>query len=401
MTADDSLPRLEDLEVEGKRVLVRCDLNVPLKDGHVADDMRIRASVPTLETLLDRGARLVVCSHLGRPKGRVVEELRLKPVGTRLAELLGRDVLVAEDVVGDGARAACSSDATVVLLDNLRFEAGEEADDPDFAGALADLAAAYVNDAFGACHRAHASVVGVAEKLPSAAGLLLSDEVDKLSKLLDSPEQPFVAVLGGAKVADKLGVIEHLLPRVQHICVGGAMAFTLLAAQGRDVGRSRVEEERIQEVREILERAEKERVEVLLPNDVIAADAPESGARYEPAYLHAIGERFGVDIGPETRAAFSSVIRKARTLLWNGPMGIFEIDEFSRGTRAVAASIQRATAADAFTVAGGGDSAAALEAFGMTDAVSHLSTGGGASLEFLSGVDLPGVAALRRRSRKP
>jgi phosphoglycerate kinase len=391
-----AIAKLDDLEVEGRRVLVRCDLNVPLKDGQVADDMRIRASLPTLEELLERGARLVVCSHLGRPKGKVVEELRLRPVGTRLADLLGREVAAVEDVIGDGARKACASDAPVVLLENLRFEAGEEANDPSFSGALADLADVYVNDAFGSCHRAHASVVGVTQKLPGAAGRLLFDEVDKLSRLLGSPEQPFVVVLGGAKVADKLGVIEHLLPKVQHICVGGAMAFTLLAARGEDVGKSRVEEDRVGEVREVLEQAQREGVEVLLPNDVIAAAAPESGARYEPAYLHAIGDRYGVDIGPETRAAFSSVIRAARTLLWNGPMGIFEIEEFAGGSRAVAASIAQTTKAGAFTVAGGGDSAAALEAFGMTDAVSHLSTGGGASLEFLSGADLPGIAALER-----
>jgi phosphoglycerate kinase len=390
------LPSLDELEVEGRRVLVRCDLNVPLQDGRITDDLRVRASVPTLQALLDRDARLAVCSHLGRPKGKVVPELSLAPVGARLTELLD-DVAVLDEVVGEQVEKACASDVRVVLLENLRFDPGEEHNDPEFADALARLAGAYVNDAFGSSHRAHASVVGVAERLPAAAGLLLADEVAKLERLLHDREQPFVAVLGGAKVADKLGVIAHLLDRTQSICIGGAMAFTLLAARGQDVGRSLVEHDRLDEVRGVLRDAERSGVEVLLPVDVVAADAPETGAPHENVSLDRMGDRMGVDIGPESRASFTEVITGARSVLWNGPMGIFEIEEFSRGTRAVAEAIARATQTGAYTVAGGGDSAAALAQFGMTEAVSHLSTGGGASLELLEGKDLPGVAALRQK----
>jgi phosphoglycerate kinase len=389
------LHTIDDLAVAGRRVLVRCDLNVPLSDGTVADDLRIRASVPSLRTLLDRGAQLVVCSHLGRPKGRVVEELRLAPVAGRLGELLGRDLDAATDVVGESARAACASDADVVLLENLRFEPGEERNDPDFAAALAGLADLYVNDAFGSSHRAHASIVGVAERLEAAAGLLLAQEVTHLERLLHDPQHPFVAVLGGAKVSDKLGVIANLLQRIDALCVGGAMAFTLLAASGIKVGRSRVEQYRLDEVRDVLEAARAKGVDVLLPSDVVAADEPRAGAPHEVVDLDGVGERYGVDIGPATRAAFARSVGRARSALWNGPMGIFEIDAFAEGTRAIAVAIEGATRAGAYTVAGGGDSAAALRALDMIDAVSHLSTGGGASLELLEGKELPGIAVLR------
>jgi phosphoglycerate kinase len=390
-----TLPSLEDLDVRGRRVLVRCDLNVPLENGRITDDLRVRASIPTLKALLERDARLAVCSHLGRPKGKVVPEMSLAPLGEHLASLLDPTVALAKDPAGEDARRACSSDAAVVLLENLRFDPGEEANDPAFADALASLAEAYVNDAFGASHRAHASIVGVAERLPSAAGYLLVEEVERLGQLLHDPERPFVAVMGGAKVSDKLGVIGNLLERVDAICVGGAMAFTLLAARGANVGRSRVESDRVKEVGRILESAESAGVEVLLPTDVVAADAPEEGSAHEYVALDAIGDRFGVDIGPETRAAFAEVIVDARTVLWNGPMGIFEIDDFAGGTRAVAEAIAKATSNGAYTVAGGGDSAAALARFDLTEAVTHLSTGGGASLEMLEGKDLPGITALR------
>ena len=271
---------LDALDVRGKRVLVRCDLNVPLKDGRIGDDLRIRSAVPTLAALLDRGARLAVCSHLGRPKGKPVEELRLAPVANRLAELLGKDVRSAGDVVGEDARAACSSEADVVLLENLRFEPGEEKNDPALADALAGLADAYVNDAFGAAHRAHASIVGVAERLPSAAGYLLAAEVEKLERLLHDPNKPFVAVLGGAKVSDKLAVIGNLLERVDAICIGGAMAFTLLVAQDKEVGRSLVERDRVDEVAGILSDAERRGVDVFVPTDVVAADSIEEGAAH-------------------------------------------------------------------------------------------------------------------------
>ena len=399
MAADTrKLPSLDDLEVAGKRVLVRCDLNVPMKDGDIADDLRIRASVPTLERLLEDGARLAVCSHLGRPKGEVVDELSLAPVADRLGLLLAKDADVAMDVAGESARQLCDSDADVVVLENLRFEAGEEANDPDFAGKLASLADAYVNDAFGASHRAHASIVGVAERLPAAAGLLLEAEVEKLERLLHDPERPYVAVLGGAKVSDKLGVIGNLMDRVDGFCVGGAMAFTLLAAQDKDVGRSRVETDRIEEVRSVLDRANEMGIDVHLPVDVIAADSLDEGAEHHEADIASIGDQMGVDIGPRTCAEFAKMIDDARTVLWNGPMGIFEIDAYAAGTRTVAVAIGRATKNGAYSVAGGGDSAAALKKFNMTDAVSHLSTGGGASLELLEGKELPGIAALRRRS---
>lgn len=387
---------MDELDVSGKRVLVRCDLNVPLEDGAITDDLRIRAALPTLEALLERGARLAVCSHLGRPKGHVVEELRLAPVGERLSELLGRRVTSVRDVVGDEAEKACASEDEVVLLENLRFEPGEEANDPAFADALSALGESYVNDAFGASHRAHASIVGPPERLPAGAGQLLVDEVAKLERLLKDPDPPYVAVLGGAKVSDKLDVIGNLLDRVHAFCIGGAMAFTLLVARGKDVGRSLVEQDRVEDVKGILEKATEQGVDIHLPVDVVAAEEPKEGSPHETVPLEQIGNRMGVDIGPDTTGDFATTILGARTVLWNGPMGIFEIPEFSAGTKGVATAIAEATAEGAFTVAGGGDSAAALARFGMTDAVSHLSTGGGASLELLEGKELPGIAALRR-----
>ena len=391
-----TLPTIDDLEVTGKRVLVRCDLNVPLRGGEITDDLRVRAAVPSLKALLARGARLVVCSHLGRPKGKVVEELRLAPVARRLSELVGSEVEALDEVVGDKATAACDSDAPVVLLENLRFESGEEANDPGFSRALTSLGSAYVNDAFGAAHRAHASIVGPPAKLPSAAGYLLADEVSKLERLLRDAESPYVAVLGGAKVSDKLSVIGNLLERVDAFCIGGAMAFTLLVARGKDVGRSLVEADRVDEVRAMLERADSKGIAVHLPSDVVAADEPEADARHATVPLEGIGDRMGVDIGPETSKRFAEVIEGARTVLWNGPMGIFEIEDFAGGTTTVAQAVADATSAGAYTVVGGGDSAAALKKLGMTDRVSHLSTGGGASLELLEGRELPGVAALRK-----
>ncbi len=394
------LPGIADLDVSQRRVLVRCDFNVPLSDGRIDDDMRVRAALPTLEALLERGARLALCSHLGRPKGKVVEELRLTPVGERLRELLSRDVTVVDEVVGDKASAACSSDDEVVLLENLRFEPGEEDNDPELAKGLASLAQAYVNDAFAASHRAHASIVGVTEHLPSAAGFLLIEEVEKLERVLHDPERPFVAVLGGAKVSDKLGVISNLLDRVDSLCIGGAMAFTLLAARGEDVGGSKIEEDRIDDVKQILEEADQKGVDILVPSDVVAAEAPEESAAHETVPLARIGDRLGVDIGPETEKRFAEVVSGARTVCWNGPMGIFEIDAFSGGTRAVAEAVASATRNGAYTVVGGGDSAAALAKLDLVDAVSHLSTGGGASLELLEGKELPGIEALRKKGAK-
>lgn len=395
--ARTELPSMEDLDVMGQRVLLRCDLNVPLKAGQITDDHRIQAAIPTILALLERGARVIVCSHLGRPKGKVVEELRMAPVGQRLEQLLGRPVEVLGTVVGEEVLAASLSPADVILLENLRFEPGETANDPNFARSLAVLADCYVNDAFGSAHRAHASTVGVAKLLPSAAGLLLKNEVEKLSRILTSAERPFVAVLGGAKVSDKLGVIGNLLHRVDSFCIGGAMAFTLLVARGEDVGGSLVEKGRVDEVRGVLAEADEKGVEVLLPDDVVAADSIDEGAAHETADLAGIGGRLGVDIGPRSAQRFAAEISTAKTVLWNGPMGIFEIEDYAAGTKAVAEAVVEATRNGAYSVVGGGDSAAALKQLGMDDQVSHLSTGGGASLEFLEGIELPGIAALTER----
>ena len=338
------LPSLDDLDVQGKRVLVRSDLNVPLKNGEITDDYRIRAALPTILELLERGARVIVCSHLGRPKGTVVEELRMAPVGRRLEQLLGRPVETLDTVIGDAALAASMSPADVILLENLRFEPGETADDPQFAKSLAGLADCYVNDAFGSAHRSHASTVGVAALLPAAAGLLLKNEVEKLAKVLTGAESPFVAVLGGAKVSDKIAVIGNLLDRVDSLCIGGAMAFTLLVARGEAVGRSLVEEDRIDEVKAILAAADAKGVEVLLPYDVIAADSPDEGSPHETVDLSAIGDRMGVDIGPKSASRFGEEIERAKTILWNGPMGIFEIEDYAGGTKSVAEAVAAATA---------------------------------------------------------
>jgi phosphoglycerate kinase len=391
------LRTIEDLgDLSGRRVFLRADLNVPLEGGRVADDLRIRATVPTIDDLRKRGAALVVASHLGRPKGRVVDELRMGPVADRLGELAGMEVAALDEVVGDDVVAACAhiGPGEVLLLENLRFHPGEEANDPAFADELASLADVYVDDAFGAAHRAHASVVALAERLPPAAGLLLLREVEVLSRLLEGPEKPFVAVLGGAKVSDKLAVIASLLERVDALLIGGAMAFTLIAAQGGEVGDSLVEPDRIEEVRETLRLADEKGVPILLPEDVVAAPEAALDARAETVPANAIPRGLkGLDVGPRTVEEFTRVLADARTVFWNGPMGVFELEPFSLGTRGVA---QAVAAASAFTVVGGGDSVAAIRRFGYEEHVDHLSTGGGASLEFLEGRELPGVAVLRQ-----
>jgi phosphoglycerate kinase len=384
-----------ELDVAGRRVLLRADLNVPLDDRRVTDDLRLEAALPTLRSLLERGARVVLCSHLGRPGGEVVPSLSLVPVGARLSELLGRDVPVAGDVVGDDAQArvAALEDGDVVLLENLRYEPGEKANDDDFADALADLCDLYVGDAFGAAHRAHASVAGVPARRPGAAGDLLRREVEVLGGLLEDPIRPYVAVLGGAKVSDKLTVLENLLERVDAICVGGAMCFTFLRAQGYDVGTSRVEEGFVDTVADLLARAEDRGVDVLVPTDVVVAPEFAEGAPATTVDAAAMpDDQMGLDVGPVTAEHYAAAIMDAGAVFWNGPMGVFEWDAFAAGTRAVA---QAMADTGAFTVVGGGDSAAAIRSFGLADRVSHVSTGGGASLELLEGKDLPGIAALR------
>jgi phosphoglycerate kinase len=393
------LPRLraiEDLgDLRARRVLVRCDFNVPLDaGGKVADDLRIRATLPTLQELTAAGARVVCCSHLGRPKGTRDPRYSLAAVAERLADLLERDVLFDEDVVGTDASAAVESapNGGVVLLENLRFEPGEESNDPAFADALASLADAYVDDAFGSAHRAHASVVGVAERLPSAAGRLLQREVEVLSRLRDEPEHPFVAVLGGAKVSDKLGVVEALLERVDALLVGGAMAFSFLAVQGGRVGASLVEPDRYDDVRRALAEGAEHGVLIQLPEDIVCAAEPTVDAKREVVPADRIPDgTIGLDIGPRTVKEFVRTLADAKTVLWNGPMGMFEVEPFAAGTQGVAKAV---AAIDAFTVVGGGDSVAALRTLGLADAVDHLSTGGGASLEFIEGRELPGIAVL-------
>ena len=389
------LRTLDDLgEVRGLRVFVRADLNVPLAEGRVVDDFRIAATVPTLRELLARGAMLVVASHLGRPEGKVRPDLSMRPVGARLADLLGAPVEVAADVTGPSAAAACAAPrpGRIVLLENLRFEAGEEANDPGFARALAELADRYVDDAFGAAHRAHASVAALPRLLPSAGGRLLVREVDVLSRLREGAERPYVAVLGGAKVSDKLATLGALADRVDVLCIGGAMAFTPIAARGGEVGESLVEPDRGPEALAVLEAAAARGVEILLPTDVVAAPAIEAAAptRIVPADRVPAGLR-GLDIGPDTVIRFAAAIARARTILWNGPLGVAELPAFAAGTEGVARAIATSSA---FSVVGGGDSLAAVRRLGLADAFGHLSTGGGASLEFLEGRDLPGIRAL-------
>jgi len=393
-----SLRTLDDLgDVAGRRVFVRVDYNVPLDDGAVADDLRIRASLPTLNELLERGASLVLGSHLGRPRGEVRDDLRLAPVADRLQDLLGRDVAAVSDVVGEEAVAVCShiEPGEVVLLENLRFEPGETTDDDDLAGKLAGLADAYVNDAFGAAHREHASVHAPATRFEQrAAGRLLQQEVEVLTRLLEGPDRPYVAILGGAKVSDKLGVISGLLDRVDALLIGGAMAFTFLAAQGMAVGRSLVEEDRFDEVREADRKATERGVVLQLPEDVIAApDATLDAPRRNVAVDQIPWDHMGLDVGSRTVGEFARTIADARTILWNGPMGVFELEPFSAGTRGVAMAV---AGTDAFSVVGGGDSLLAVKRLGLEDSFDHLSTGGGASLEFLEGNELPGIAVLQK-----
>jgi phosphoglycerate kinase len=389
------LRTIEDLgDLVTTTVLVRCDLNVPLEDGAVADDLRIRASAPTLRELLEKGATLVVCSHLGRPKGKPVEELRLDPVGEALGKVLGQKVRKLDQVVGPEVQKAvmAAGAGSVTLLENLRFEPGEEANDPAFADQLAALADAYVDDAFGAAHRAHASVVGVAERLPSVAGRLMQQEVEVLSKLLEEAEEPYVAILGGAKVSDKLATVNALVERVDALLIGGAMAFSFIAAAGGEVGNSLVERDRLDEVRKATAQAEERGVLVQLPEDVVAATEATVEAKRQTVRAAEIPRGLmGLDIGPRTVEEFARTIADAKTIFWNGPMGVFELEPFSAGTRGVATAV---AGASGFTVVGGGDSLAALKRFGLADAIDHLSTGGGASLEFLEGRELPGIAIL-------
>jgi phosphoglycerate kinase len=386
---------VRDAEVAGKRVLVRVDFNVPLDGGRVADDTRIRAALPTIESLRERGASLVLVSHLGRPKGKVVRELSMKPVGEHLAELLDAPVQQAPAVVGDKVKAMAEGlgSGDVMLLENVRFEPGETEDDPELAEALASLADLYVNDAFGAAHRAHASTAGVAALLPGYAGLLLEREVTELTRVVESPARPLVVVLGGAKVTDKVGVIDRFLEIADEILIGGAMCFSFFRAQGIATGNSLVEEEGVKLAAAALERAESSECKLSLPIDLTLGESFDSGTdRRKSDGVEVPDGWMGLDIGPRSAAAYAEAIGAAGTVLWNGPMGAFELEPFAAGTRTVAEAV---AAAPGTTVVGGGDSVAALQQFGLADKVDWLSTGGGASLELLEGKKLPGVEALR------
>jgi phosphoglycerate kinase len=396
-------------DVAGKRVLVRSDLNVPLKDGEITDDGRIRASVPTIKALADAGARVIVVAHLGRPEGAPEAKYSLAPVAQRLGELLGGSVAFATDTVDESARATVSAlgDGEVALLENVRFNAGETAKDDavrgGFAGQLAGLADAFVSDGFGVVHRKQASVYDVAKLLPHAMGGLVKAEIDVLRRLTQTPERPYAVVLGGSKVSDKLGVIDNLLGKADTLLIGGGMVFTFLKAQGHEVGRSLLEEDQIPTVLGYLERARSSGVEIVLPTDIVVADSfgDEASARVVPA--DAIpGDALGLDIGPESGKAFAAAISGARTVFWNGPMGVFEQAAFAEGTRAVAQALTEVTDAGGLSVVGGGDSAAAVRALGFADeAFGHISTGGGASLEFLEGKELPGITVLESSSTEP
>jgi len=391
---------IRDADVAGKRVFVRVDFNVPLADGKVTDDSRIRAALPTINLLLQRGARVILASHLGRPDGKVQDGLRLRPVGERLTQLLRRNVPVTGDALGVGTEDAIKRlrAGEVLLLENLRFHAEEEKNDPAFAATLASYADIYVNDAFGTAHRAHASTVGIAKLLPSYAGLLMEREIEMLSKLLESPERPFAAILGGAKVSDKIKVIDHLLTKVDMLVLGGGMANTFLLAQGKAIGKSLAEPDRVDDARRILAAAEANGVRVVLPVDVIVAKEVTRGTEYKTLPAEKIPASWHiVDLGKASQDLMVEALSDAKTVFWNGPLGVFEIPSFAHGTNAVARMLADRADGGATVVVGGGDSVAAVTQQGLAERMTHISTGGGASLEFLEGRELPGVTVLPDR----
>ena len=385
-----------DVDVAGKKILLRCDFNVPQDKatGAITSDKRIVAALPTIKYLLDQGAAVIACSHLGKPKGEWKEKLSLAPVAVRLSQLLGQEVIFAKDVVGDDAKAkaAALQGGQIMLLENLRFDPREEKNDPSFAKELADMAELYVSDAFGSVHRAHASTAGVAAFLPAVSGLLVAKELEIMGGALNDPKRPFVAVLGGAKVSDKIGVINNLLERADTIVIGGGMAYTFAKAQGGSIGKSLCENDKLDYALEMIEKAKKNCVKLLLPIDTVAADNFSNDAKRMVVSTMAIPDDYeGMDIGPETTKLFCDAVKGAGTVVWNGPMGVFEFENFAAGTRAMA---QALADSGAVTIVGGGDSAAAVEQMGFADKITHISTGGGASLEFLEGLELPGVACL-------
>lgn len=385
---------MNDIEVKGKRVFVRVDFNVPMEDGKITDDTRIRAALPTISYLVEKGAKVILASHLGRPKGEVKEELRLTAVGERLSELMGKPVTKLDESIGETVEQAVGNmnDGDIVLLENVRFHKGEEKNDPALAESFAKLADVYVNDAFGAAHRAHATTAGIAEFLPAVSGLLMEKEIDVLGKALSNPERPFTAIIGGAKVKDKIGVIENLLEKVDHLIIGGGLSYTFSKAQGYDIGKSLLEEDKIELAKTFIEKAAEKGVQLHMPVDAVVANEFSKDAETKVVDIDQIpSDWMGLDIGPKTAAEYANVIKSSKLVIWNGPMGVFEMDPFANGTKAVAKAVAETKG---YTIIGGGDSAAAVEKFNVADKMDHISTGGGASLEFMEGKELPGVVAL-------
>jgi len=387
---------VKDIDLKGKKVIMRVDFNVPLdKEGNITDDTRIRAALPTIKYVLEQETKLILMSHLGRPKGQVKEELRLAPVGKRLQELLGKDVIVCKDSIGEEVQKIISGMQTgdVVLLENLRFHKEEESNDPGFAKELASYADIYVNDAFGTAHRAHASTEGIAHYLPAVSGFLMEKEIDFLGKLLYQPAKPYIAIIGGAKVSSKIGVLEKLLEKVDALLIGGGMSYTFLKAKGFEVGNSLVETEKINLAFELIKKADEKGVALYFPVDNLIADRIDQDAKVKITDINMIPkDMIGVDIGPKTIKQYKKEIKKASTIFWNGPMGVFEIDKFAKGTIQIAKAV---ASAKGTTVVGGGDSVAAVNKVGVADKINHVSTGGGASLEFLEGKELPGIKVLQ------
>lgn len=385
---------MKDIDVKGQRVFVRVDFNVPMADGAITDETRIRAAIPTIEYLVEQGAKVILASHLGRPKGEVKEDMRLTAVGIRLAELMGKPVTKLDEFIGQAVEEAVANmqDGDILLLENVRFHAGEEKNDPTLAQQFAQLADIYVNDAFGAAHRAHASTEGIAKHIPAVSGFLMQKELDVLGKALSNPEHPFTAIIGGAKVKDKIGVIESLLEKVDHLIIGGGLSFTFIKAQGHDIGKSLLEEDKIELAKSFIEKAKAKGVQLHMPVDAVVANEFSQDAETQIVDVNAIpADWMGLDIGPKTAANYAEVIKNSKLIIWNGPMGVFEMDKFANGTKTVADAM--ATTAG-YTVIGGGDSAAAVEKFEVADKMDHISTGGGASLELMEGKELPGIVAL-------
>lgn len=385
---------MTDIDVKGKRVFVRVDFNVPMADGAITDETRIRAAIPTIEYLVEQGAKVILASHLGRPKGEVKEDMRLTAVGIRLAELIGKPVTKLDESIGEKVEQAVATmqNGDIVLLENVRFHAGEEKNDPALAQQFAQLADIYVNDAFGAAHRAHASTEGIAKHIPAVSGFLMQKELDVLGKALSNPERPFTAIIGGAKVKDKIGVIESLLEKVDHLIIGGGLSYTFIKAQGYDIGKSLLEEDKIELAKSFIDKAKAKGVQLHMPIDAVVANEFSQDAETQVVDIDAIpADWMGLDIGPKTAARYADIIQNSKLIIWNGPMGVFEMDKFASGTKTVADAM---AATAGYTVIGGGDSAAAVEKFAVADKMDHISTGGGASLELMEGKELPGIVAL-------